>query len=111
MSHYRIQNPATGHVIDTFETSTDEQIQQALAQADATYRQWRELSIQDRAAVVRRIAELFEERKEDLAKIIAQQRGKPVAEGLEEVEFAASILNCYGVHGPSLAVDQEIPST
>jgi succinate-semialdehyde dehydrogenase/glutarate-semialdehyde dehydrogenase len=111
MSHYRIQNPATGQIIETFETSTDEQIQQALAQADTAYQQWREQSIQDRAAVVRRIAELFEERKEELAQIIAQEMGKPLAEGIEEVEFAASILDYYGVHGPSLAVDQEIPST
>jgi succinate-semialdehyde dehydrogenase/glutarate-semialdehyde dehydrogenase len=111
MSRYRTQNPATGQVIETFEAATDEQIQQALASADAAYRQWREHSVQDRAAVVRRIAELFDERKEELAKIIAQEMGKPLSEGLEEVEFAASIINYYGVHGPGLAVDQEIPST
>ncbi|MDQ0822074.1 succinate-semialdehyde dehydrogenase/glutarate-semialdehyde dehydrogenase [Arthrobacter sp. V4I6] len=111
MSRYRIQNPATGEVIETFEAATGEQIEQVLASADAAYHQWREQSIQDRAAVVRRIAELFEERKEELAKIIAQEMGKPLSEGIEEVEFAASIVNYYGVHGPSLAVDQEVPST
>jgi succinate-semialdehyde dehydrogenase/glutarate-semialdehyde dehydrogenase len=111
VSHYRIQNPATGEVIETFETATPEQIQQALASADSAYHQWREQSIQDRAAVVRRVAELFEERKEELAKIIAQEMGKPLSEGTEEVEFAASIIDYYGVHGPTLAVDQEIPST
>ncbi|MGF9648371.1 NAD-dependent succinate-semialdehyde dehydrogenase [Pseudarthrobacter oxydans] len=111
MSRYRVQNPATGEVVETFEAASDEQIQQALASADAAYGLWREKSIQDRAAVVRRIAELFEERKDELARIIAEEMGKPLAEGIEEVEFAASILDYYGVHGPSLAVDQEIPST
>jgi succinate-semialdehyde dehydrogenase / glutarate-semialdehyde dehydrogenase len=111
MSRYRTQNPATGQIVETFETATDEQIQQALSGADAAYHHWRGRSIQDRAAVVRRIAELFAERKEELAKIIAQEMGKPLSEGLEEVEFAASIIDYYGVHGPSLAVDQEIPST
>jgi succinate-semialdehyde dehydrogenase/glutarate-semialdehyde dehydrogenase len=111
MSRYRIQNPATGEVLETFEAATDEQIEQALAGAAAAYHQWREQSSQDRAAVVRRIAELFEERKEELARIIAQEMGKPLSEGIEEVEFAASILNYYGVHGPSHAVDQEVSST
>ena len=111
MSQYRVQNPATGEVVETFEAATDEQIEQLLTTADAAYREWREQSIQDRAAVVRRVAQLFEERKEELARIIAQEMGKPLSEGIEEVGFAASIINYYGVHGPSLAVAREIPST
>lgn len=111
MSVYRVENPATGEVIESFETATDAQVEQALKNADAAYQEWRNRSIQDRAAIVRRVAEIFEERKEELAKIVAQEMGKPVSEGIEELEFAASIISYYGVHGPSLAVDQEIPST
>ncbi len=111
MSRYRVQNPATGEVLETFDAATDEQIEQALADADAAYREWRERGIQDRAAVVHRVAELFEERKEELARIIATEMGKPLQEGIEEVEFAASIIDYYAVHGPSLATDYEIPST
>jgi succinate-semialdehyde dehydrogenase/glutarate-semialdehyde dehydrogenase len=111
MSVYRVQNPATGEVVETFETATDGQIEQALKNADAAYREWRNRSIQDRAAIVRRVAEIFEERKDELAKIVAQEMGKPLSEGVEEIEFATSIISYYGVHGPSLAVEQEIPST
>ncbi|GAA1263312.1 NAD-dependent succinate-semialdehyde dehydrogenase [Arthrobacter pascens] len=111
MSVYHVQNPATGEVVETFETATDGQIEQALKNADAAYREWRNRSIQDRAAIVRRVAEIFEERKDELAKIVAQEMGKPLSEGVEEIEFATSIISYYGVHGPSLAVDQEIPST
>lgn len=111
MSRYRVQNPATGEIVETFDDAEDEQIEHVLASADAAYREWGDRSIQNRAAIVRRISELFEERKEELATIIAQEMGKPLAEGIEEVEFAASIINYYGVHGPGLAVAQEIPST
>lgn len=45
MSRYRVQNPATGEVVETFEAASDEQIQQVLASADAAYGQWREKSI------------------------------------------------------------------
>lgn len=111
MSQYRVQNPATGEVVETFETATDQQIEEALAQAHDAYTGWRERGIQERAAIVRRVAELFEERKQELAEIISLEMGKPLAESIDEVEFAASIIDYYGVYGPGLATDVEIPST
>ncbi len=111
MSRYRVQNPATGEIVESFEAHTDEQIEQALAKAGAAYESWSEQSVQDRAAVVKRVSELFTERREELARIIAVEMGKPVQEGLDEVDFAASIVDYYAVHGPSLITDYEIPST
>lgn len=111
MAKYRVQNPATGEMVETFDTATDSQIEQQLAAADAVYRTWREKSVQERAEVVKRAAELFEERKDELARIIAREMGKTLQESIEEVEFAASIIDYYAVHGPSLITDYEIPST
>lgn len=111
MSKYRVQNPATGEVLETFENATDAQIEEALSSANAVYREWRERSVQERAAVVKRVAELFEERKDELARLIALEMGKSIAESIDEVEFATSIIDYYAVHGPSLITDYEIPST
>lgn len=111
MSTYRTQNPATGEVLETFATASDAGIEQALEHADAAYRQWRERSVQERATVVKRVAELFEERKEELAGLIALEMGKSIAESIDEVEFARDIIEYYAVHGPSLITDVEIPST
>ncbi|WP_144876188.1 NAD-dependent succinate-semialdehyde dehydrogenase [Microbacterium sp. 1.5R] len=111
MSRYRVQNPATGEVAETFEAAGDEEVDGAIAAADAAFREWGGRSIQERAGIVHRVAELFIERKDELARIIALEMGKPLQEGIEEVEFAASIIDYYAVHGPSLATDVEIPST
>ncbi|WP_111721046.1 NAD-dependent succinate-semialdehyde dehydrogenase [Homoserinimonas sp. OAct 916] len=111
MSKYRVQNPATGELVESFESATDAQIEEAIASADAVYREWRERSVHERAQVVRRVAELFEERKEELARLIALEMGKSYAESIDEVEFATSIIDYYAVHGPSLITDYEIPST
>ena len=111
MSHYRVQNPATGEVIESFESATDAQIEEALASADAVYREWREQSVHERAQVVKRVAEIFEERKEELARLIALEMGKTIAESIDEVEFARDIIEYYGVYGPSLITDAEIPSS
>lgn len=111
MSGYRVQNPATGEVVEAFATATDAEIEETLTAAESAYREWRARSVQDRAAVVRRVAELFEERKDELAEHIAREMGKSRAEAIDEVEFAASIIDYYGVHGPGLITDAEIPST
>lgn len=111
MAKYRVQNPATGEIVESFESATDAEIEQALAQADGAYREWRERSVQERAAAVKRVAEIFGERREELARLIAVEMGKSIAESLDEVEFARSIIEYYAVHGPSLITDREIPST
>ncbi|MFF2370793.1 NAD-dependent succinate-semialdehyde dehydrogenase [Agromyces sp. NPDC058110] len=111
MSKYRVQNPATGEIVETFEAATDAEIEQKLAAAESAYREWRERSVQERAAVVKRVAELFDERRDELARLIAVEMGKSIAESLDEVEFARSIIEYYAVHGPSLITDHEIPST
>ena len=111
MSKYRVQNPATGEVIESFEAASDAQIEGILASADAVYREWRERSVQERAQVVKRVAELFAERREELAEIIATEMGKSIAESLDEVDFATQIIDYYAVYGPSLITDYEIPST
>ncbi|MGJ0204015.1 NAD-dependent succinate-semialdehyde dehydrogenase [Leucobacter sp. gxy201] len=111
MSKYRVQNPATGEILETFADMSDAQIEQALASADAVYREWREKSVQERAVVVKRVAEIFAERRDELAEIIATEMGKSIAESLDEVDFATDIIEYYAVHGPSLITDVEIPST
>ena len=111
MAKYRVQNPATGEIVETFDSATDEQVEQQLAAADAAYREWRERSVQDRAAVVKRVAEIFAERREELAEIIATEMGKSIAESLDEVDFATDIIEYYAVYGPGLITDYEIPST
>ncbi|WP_017792577.1 NAD-dependent succinate-semialdehyde dehydrogenase [Leucobacter salsicius] len=111
MAKYRVQNPATGEIVETFESATDVQIEQTLASSDAVYREWRERSVQERAQVVKRVAEIFEERKDELARTIALEMGKSLAESIDEVEFARDIIEYYAVHGPSLITDYEIPST
>lgn len=111
MANYRVQNPATGELIETFDTATDALIEEVLTRADDGYRDWRAQTVQDRAAVIGRVAELMTARKDELARLISIEMGKSIPEAVDEVEFAASIVEYYAVHGPSLITDYEIPST
>ena len=111
MSNYRVQNPATGEVVETFPEATNAEIETTVTAAHSTYLTWKDTDIQERASVVRRAAEIFHERKDELARTISVEMGKSYAESVDEVEFAADIIEYYGVHGPSLVTDYQIPST
>ncbi|WP_422936722.1 NAD-dependent succinate-semialdehyde dehydrogenase [Sinomonas sp. P47F7] len=105
---YRVLNPATGEVVETFATATDAEIQAAIAAAAAAYQTWRDVPIADRAPIVARVGELFAERADELAKIITTEMGKPLSQSRGEAEFAADIFRYFAAQGPALAADQEI---
>ena len=105
---YRSTNPATGEIVEEFEAATDAEVETALAATSAAYTQWRAVPIGERAAVVRRIGELFTERRGDLAAIATREMGKPLGEARGEAKFCGSIFDYFATEGPELAADQPI---
>lgn len=109
MSHYAVTDPATGQVVRRYASITDADLQQALADADAAHRGWaRAAGVAARSALVHRVAELHRERREELAAIIVREMGKPLAQALGEVDFAADIYDYYVQHGAQLLADEPI---
>jgi len=109
VSLYAVTDPATGEVVRTFPTATDVDIEAALAAAASAARGWgRSTTVAERAALVRRVGELHEERKEELAAIIVREMGKPLADAIGEVEFSAAIYAFYAGHAEGLLADEPI---
>lgn len=108
---YRAVNPATGEVLSEHPTAADAEIQEALSAADAAYRAWREVPVEQRAAVADRVGQLFSERIEELAATITEEMGKPLAEARAEVEFCTEIFGYFATEGPALIGDQPIRTT
>ncbi|MFI6603880.1 NAD-dependent succinate-semialdehyde dehydrogenase [Nonomuraea sp. NPDC050536] len=105
---YQVTDPATGEVVETFETATDADVEAALTAAAAAYTRWKDVSITQRAEIVSRVAALFAERADELAAIATQEMGKPTAEAVEEAEFCQAIFDYFATEGPTLAADQPI---
>ncbi|WP_380175983.1 NAD-dependent succinate-semialdehyde dehydrogenase [Kineococcus sp. DHX-1] len=108
-AEYRITNPATGEVVATYPSTTDAELEQALAAATSAHRDWsRTTSPAGRGALVRRVAELHRERREELAGAIVTEMGKPRAAALGEVDFAADIYEYYADRAEDLTRDQPV---
>lgn len=108
MTDYAVVNPATGETLATYPTITDAELETAIATADATFREWRNVPVAERAGRVRRVAELHRERRDELAAIIVREMGKPLVAALGEVDFAADITEYYADNAEKITGDQPI---
>ena len=68
----------------------------------------RDTSVEERAKVIARVAELHNERKEELGAIITREMGKPKEQAEGEVEFSAAIYQYYADNAVKLLADQPI---
>jgi succinate-semialdehyde dehydrogenase/glutarate-semialdehyde dehydrogenase len=109
MSDYAVHDPRTGQLVRTYPTATPEEVENALARAQHAYRTWgRTTDVAERAALLRRVAELHEERREELADAIVLEMGKPRAEALGEVSFSAAIYGYYADNAKTFLADEPI---
>ena len=88
-------NPHTGVKIRSFETQSDQVIDQHLQGAADAFLNWRKSSFPDRAKLVRSAAALLRERKNDLAVLMAQEMGKVLRDGVAEVQKCADCCDFY----------------
>ncbi|WP_370249756.1 NAD-dependent succinate-semialdehyde dehydrogenase [Nocardioides sp.] len=107
---YQSVNPATGEVLDRFDTATDAEVQDALTAATEAAAAWAARPMAERVAIVHEVARLFGERADELAEIARREMGKPLSEGVEEAEFCQGIFGYYATHGPDFTADQPIPA-
>lgn len=105
MSDYAVVNPATGETLATYDTLTDDALEQAVAGADAAFRTWRQMPVPERATLIRRVAELHRERRDDLGALIVREMGKPLAAAVAEVDFAADITEFYADNAEQITKD------
>src|SRR3954453_14455351 len=109
MTTYAVVNPATGETVKEYPTISDDDLRAGIERAEAAYRGWSaQTSVADRAALIRRVAELHPERREELAEIIVREMGKPIEQALGEVDFAAEIYEFYADNAEALMADEPI---
>ena len=109
MSLYAVVDPATGETVREYPTATDEQVREAIADADKAFREWsKTATVAERATLMRRVGELHTERRDDLAKIIQREMGKPLDQSLGEVDFSAAIYLYYADNAEKFLADEPI---
>jgi succinate-semialdehyde dehydrogenase/glutarate-semialdehyde dehydrogenase len=91
-----VDNPATGEAIGTVPKLGAADTRHAINAATKAFAAWRKTTAKDRAIVMRRWFDLMIANRDDLARLMTTEQGKPLAEARGEVTYAASFLEWFG---------------
>ncbi|QLR43151.1 succinate-semialdehyde dehydrogenase [Enterobacter sp. RHBSTW-00994] len=101
-THALSVNPANGETLAAYPWATQEQVDRAIALADAGFRQWRGTTVAHRAQKLRDLGAALRHRAEEMAQMMSREMGKPILQARAEVTKSASLCDWYAEHGPEM---------
>jgi succinate-semialdehyde dehydrogenase/glutarate-semialdehyde dehydrogenase len=104
----RSVNPADGSLLGEYPEATPGEVASALAGSARAFEAWRLTSFPERAAVVRRAGSLLRDRREDLARLMALEMGKPLAQGRAEADKCAWVCEHYADHAEAMLAPETV---
>jgi len=104
----KVIDPTKDEVVREIRPHGTEEVERRLARAHAAFQEGRRDSFGERAVRMRRAAEILRERKDELARLMAQEMGKPVREGRSEAEKCAWVCEYYADHAERFLTDEPI---
>ncbi|TRY86363.1 hypothetical protein DNTS_012141 [Danionella cerebrum] len=115
-STFPVLDPATGHEIAKVSDCGIKEAQEAVNAAYCAFQQWKNHTAKERSFLLRKWYDLIIQHREDLAKLITAECGKPMRESIGEITYSASFLEwfseearrVYGDIVPSPAKDRKI---
>jgi acyl-CoA reductase-like NAD-dependent aldehyde dehydrogenase len=114
---FEAMSPSTGEVIGTLPEGTREDVRRAVGAATEAFGTWSRLTAFERGRAMRRVAEAIDRQRDDLARTLALDQGKPMrAEAFDEVEeligyfemAAADAVRVEGLIPPSVTVGNRV---
>ena len=92
---FDVINPATEKPVAHLNRAGVEETDRAVAAAKKAYPAWRAVKPADRARLLRRVADIVEQHKEELARLETSNVGKPISDSLWEVGMVADVFHFY----------------
>jgi succinate-semialdehyde dehydrogenase / glutarate-semialdehyde dehydrogenase len=99
-------NPATGEVLARFDELSDAELEARLARAASAFRSWRRTGFGERAALLRRAADVLDGHKERWGRIMTAEMGKTLKAAVSEAEKCAWVCRYYADHGERFLADE-----
>lgn len=103
-------NPLNGKVIKEYTEDSESVVLSKIEKANKTWAKWRQTTFDERATFLRNAAKILKDRKEQLAVLMAEEMGKPLKEGIGEVEKCALVCDYYAENGAKFLKDNVIKS-
>src|SRR2546430_10041556 len=92
---FDVINPADQSTVASIANGAKPEIERAVQAANAAFREWSALAPKDRGRILLGIQELMEERRDELARLVTLENGKPYEEAKKEVQFSLGYFGWF----------------
>lgn len=103
-------NPATSDVVATVPNGSTKEAKEAVDAASEAFKSWSKHSAYERSELVWKWHDLIHENREDLARTMTLEQGKPLKEALGEIDYANGYISWFAEEGKRVYGEQ-IPAT
>ncbi|MBF01225.1 MAG: succinate-semialdehyde dehydrogenase [Flavobacterium sp.] len=101
-------NPYTNLPGKEFNELTEEQIETKITAADTAYTSWRDTPVKKRCSILAKVAQLLQDKKDKLAKLITEEMGKLISESRDEIDISSAIYKYYADNAESFLQDRQL---
>jgi acyl-CoA reductase-like NAD-dependent aldehyde dehydrogenase len=103
-------NPSTGKIIATYDKISKEEVSRKVKNARLAFEKWEKVDIFERTAFMRSLGRVMRKNKDEYAKLITEEMGKPIRQSIAEIEKCAWVCDYYSEHAESFLRDELIPT-
>jgi succinate-semialdehyde dehydrogenase/glutarate-semialdehyde dehydrogenase len=103
-------NPSTGKVIAAYENIRPEEVSRKVKAARDAFSKWKKLDLAERAEYMRRLGRVMRKNREEYARLVTEEMGKPIRQSLAEIEKCAWVCDYYAERAEVFLRDEIIPT-
>lgn len=105
METFAAIDPASGERWAVEPVAAPADVESSITAVDRAFGSWRGMTVDERCALISRVATLHRDRADMLAHLMTREMGKPLEQARGEAEFSADIYDYYASHGPQFLAD------
>jgi succinate-semialdehyde dehydrogenase / glutarate-semialdehyde dehydrogenase len=107
---FKTINPATEELIAEYAEHSPRQVEKRLRAAESAFDGWRKVRFEQRSPHMKSAAMLLRSRREELAKLMTQEMGKPIVGAEQEIDKCADACDYFAENAEGMLADEKIQS-
>jgi len=88
-------NPTTGELIKEYSEMSGDEVNQILEKTNEAFLSWKGTDFNDRAALMKSAGDVLRQKREDYARLMTDEMGKPITQARAEVDKCALVCDYY----------------
>ncbi len=101
-------NPTNGECLKEYTTHSEEEVHHILEKAEISFLNWKISPLSFRENLLKKVADLLEEKIDDLSKLITLEMGKPIVQSIAEIRKCALVCRFYAQEASTFLADHTI---